>query len=263
MAVFRPTLEPTPALRSFTPMAEPGAGRAHGVSGEGNGRDAARRSTGTGYGERLMPDHIARRRAAAVAGHTGDVDLPRLLLDDEDPSVRATALGALARLDAVMPPEVQHALEDPDPAVRRRAAEVLAGAGGELDEVRLGPLLHDADDTVVETAAWAAGERLGRAAESGRPLPEPELVRVLAELATGHNDALCREAAVAALGSIGDEAGLPAILAATHDKATVRRRAVIALAPFDGPDVDAALERARNDRDWQVRQAAEDQLRQP
>ena len=51
-----------------------------------------------------------------------------------------------------------------------------------------------------------------------------------------------------------------AILAATADKATVRRRAVIALAPFEGPEVDAALERARDDRDWQVRQAAEDLL---
>ena len=65
---------------------------------------------------------------------------------------------------------------------------------------------------------------------------------------------------MAALGAIGDEAGLPAILAATTDKATVRRRAVIALAPFEGPEVDAALETARTDRDWQVRQAAEDQL---
>jgi HEAT repeat protein len=63
---------------------------------------------------------------------------------------------------------------------------------------------------------------------------------------------------VAALGSIGDEAGLPAILAATHDKATVRRRAVLALAPFEGAAVDEALSRAREDRDWQVRQAAED-----
>jgi hypothetical protein len=33
---------------------------------------------------------------------------------------------------------------------------------------------------------------------------------------------------------------------------------VLALAPFDGPDVEAALDRALTDRDWQVRQAAED-----
>ena len=65
---------------------------------------------------------------------------------------------------------------------------------------------------------------------------------------------------MAALGAIGDPAGLPAILAATGDKATVRRRAIIALALFDGPEVDEALSRASVDRDWQVRQAAEDQL---
>jgi hypothetical protein len=33
---------------------------------------------------------------------------------------------------------------------------------------------------------------------------------------------------------------------------------VLALAPFEGPDVDAALSQAASDRDWQVRQAAED-----
>lgn len=80
----------------------------------------------------------------------------------------------------------------------------------------------------------------------------------LAALATEADDTLVRESAVAALGAIGDPAGLAAILAATRDKATVRRRAVIALAPFEGPEVDEAYERALGDRDWQVRQAAED-----
>jgi HEAT repeat protein len=65
---------------------------------------------------------------------------------------------------------------------------------------------------------------------------------------------------VAALGALGDEAGLPAILTATQDKPAVRRRAVLALAPFQGPAVDAALQRALGDHDWQVRQAAEDLL---
>ncbi|MDP8936872.1 MAG: HEAT repeat domain-containing protein, partial [Actinomycetota bacterium] len=113
------------------------------------------------------------------------------------------------------------------------------------------PLLGDADPTVAETAAWALGER---------EEADPAVVDALAAMATDHADALCREAAVAALGAIGQERGLPAILAATGDRATVRRRAVIALAPFIGPEVDAALARARADRDWQVRQAAEDLL---
>jgi HEAT repeat protein len=73
-----------------------------------------------------------------------------------------------------------------------------------------------------------------------------------------HRDALAREAAVAALGALGDPLALPTILAACGDKPAVRRRAVLALAPFDGPEVDAAIEAALTDRDWQVRQAAED-----
>ena len=77
-------------------------------------------------------------------------------------------------------------------------------------------------------------------------------------LVRDHDDPLVREAAVAALGARGR--GLAAILHACDDKPAVRRRAVLALAPFDGPEVTAALERALEDRDWQVRQAAEDLL---
>ena len=72
-----------------------------------------------------------------------------------------------------------------------------------------------------------------------------------------------REAAVAALGAIGDPVGLPAVLAALAERATIRRRAVLALAAFEGPEVDAALRRALDDRDRQVRQAAEDLVSPP
>lgn len=196
-------------------------------------------------------DTIKRRRAAALAGHRGDAATARTYLDDPDPAVRATAFGALQRAGAITADDLAAAIGDPVPAVRRRGAELVAeltGQGAAAD-VRLLPLLDDPDETVVETAAWAAGERSPA---------EPGTVERLAGLATGANDALVREAAVAALGSLGDPEGLAAILHATTDKATVRRRAVIALAPFDGPEVDAALERALTDRDWQVRQAAED-----
>jgi len=188
-----------------------------------------------------------------LAGHAGDAATARAHLVDGDASVRATALGALARAGALRSADLTAALDDPDPLVRRRVAEVVAALGDDplSADVRLVALLEDPDPAVVEVAAWACGERSPA---------EPGAVSALAALAIGHSDALIREAAVAALGSIGDAAGLPAILAATSDKATVRRRAVLALAPFDGPDVSEALERARNDRDWQVRQAAEDLL---
>jgi HEAT repeat protein len=164
--------------------------------------------------------------------------------------VRATALGALQRLDELSLDELAGAMADPDAAVRRRAAEVVAAWPGDRAP-SLTALLADLDPSVVEVAAWAAGERTP---------PELATVVPLVAIAGTHDDALCREAAVAALGAIGAPAGLPAILAATTDKATVRRRAVIALAAFEGPEVDAALEAARTDRDWQVRQAAEDLL---
>jgi HEAT repeat protein len=190
----------------------------------------------------------ARRRQVALAGHTGDPATARAGLLDEDPTVRATALGALERLDALTLEELSTALADQSPVVRQRACEVTAALPGDRPPSLL-PLLAAAEPTVVEVAAWASGER--------EP-PEAEIVPVLSRLAVSHDDALVREAAVAALGAIGDEAGLPAILTATRDKATVRRRAIIALAPFEGPEVEAALATAKGDRDWQVRQAAED-----
>jgi HEAT repeat protein len=49
-------------------------------------------------------------------------------------------------------------------------------------------------------------------------------------------------------------------LSACQDKPAIRRRAVLALAPFDSPEVELALKAALEDRDWQVRQAAEDLL---
>jgi len=197
---------------------------------------------------RPMADAVARRRAAAVAGHRGDAVTARTFLVDPAPSVRATALGALARAGSLAGADLVAALRDPSAVVRARAAELAAGMPGN-DDPALAPALDDPDAAVVEAAAWASGER--------QP-PEPGVVAALSAVTNGHDDPTCREAAVAALGAIGDPAGLPAILAATTDRPAVRRRAVLALAPFHGPEVEAALDRALTDRDWQVRQAAED-----
>ncbi|MBN2625004.1 MAG: HEAT repeat domain-containing protein [Acidimicrobiales bacterium] len=199
---------------------------------------------------RKLADDVARRRDAALAGHRGDVAAARAFLSDPAPAVRATALAALARVGSLTGDDLAAGLADDAVAVRARAAELCAGWPGDRPPP-LAPVLSapDADPEVVEVAAWASGER--------RP-PEPGVVPALAAVATTHDDPLCREAAVAALGAIGDPAGLAAILAATTDRPAVRRRAVLALAPFAGPEVDAALDRALSDRDWQVRQAAED-----
>lgn len=197
------------------------------------------------------PDVPHRRRAAAVAGHRHDEAAVRAFLGDPDASVRAIALGALQRAHRLDAEDLEAALADEAGEVRSRAVELVAelrGAGAAA-RVRLVPLLEDPDPIVVEATAWALGERAP--AESGS-------VAALATLAIEATDSLIRESAVAALGSLGDPAGLAAILSATEDKATVRRRAIIALAPFEGEAVESALERALTDRDWQVRQAAED-----
>jgi HEAT repeat protein len=203
-------------------------------------------------------DELAeRRRQAAIAGHEADGPTARAFLGDGDPSVRATALGALARARAIDAMELRAATEDPAVAVRRRAAELLATLPSAALPVSLLPLLDDRDASVVEMAAWAAGERHEAERNRGPDAPASVVDR-LRQLAVDHEDALVREAAVASLGSIGSAAGLDTILTAMTDKPTVRRRAVIALAPFEGPAVDAALEAATRDRDWQVRQAAEE-----
>src|SRR5262249_19797560 len=103
--------------------------------------------------------------------------------------------------------------------------------------------------SVVEMAAFACGEQ---------ERADPDIVARLASVAVDHPDALVREAAVAALGAIGDTAGLPALPPATRGKPAVRRPAVIAPTPFGGPEGDEARPGARSDRDWQVRQVAED-----
>jgi HEAT repeat protein len=189
-----------------------------------------------------------RRRAVAAAGHTGDLAVVAAGLVDADPAVRATALGALARLGRFGAADFDTARDDPSAVVRRRACELAPTVGPQTVDGLIAAL-EDPDERVVEAACFGLGE-IGADATAA--------VGALGSVTRYAEDPLCREAAVAAIGAIGDPAGLAAVLAATSDKPAVRRRAVLALAPFDGPEVDAALERALADRDWQVRQAAED-----
>ena len=187
-------------------------------------------------------------RSVVSAGHLGDVDTARRGLSAEDPTVRAVALGALERLGELTDDELTAALADDAVTVRRRAAEIAATHPA----VDLLAALDDDDPRVVAVAAWSCGEH-----ESDHD----EVVDRLISLAESADDPIVRESAVAALGAIGAERAVPTIIAATSDKPAVRRRAVLALAPFEGDDVATAIDRALDDRDWQVRQAAEDLLR--
>ena len=138
------------------------------------------------------------------------------------------------------------ALEDPDPLARRRACELGAALGRRR---RSRGLLDDADDLVVEAACFAVGE-------AHDALAVPALVRI----ASAHADALCRESAVAALGAIGEQEGLPAILARVGRQATDPAPGGERPRRLREPRVRGRAEAVLKDRDWQVRQAAEDVL---
>jgi len=205
-----------------------------------------------------VPSAAQRRRLAVVAGHSDDEVAARAGLRDRSPDVRASALGAIARMGALRLGDIAIALADPASDVRRRSCylagryKVVAATG------LLVAALSDAGALVVV----AACDALGALGEAGSMADDASVVATtaLALTAGSHRDPLCREEAVAALGAIGSTDGLPAVLAAMADKPAVRRRATLALAGFEGVQVEAALARALADADWQVRQAAEDLL---
>lgn len=197
----------------------------------------------------MTDEHTVReaRSVLILAESNGDVAALFAGLDADDDSLRALALGGLERLDALDDTALDNALADPSRDVRCRALEIAIAH----HSVEVLHLLDDLDDLVVETAAFVLGER---------ETVTDEIIARLSHVARAHEISICREAAIAALGALGDEAGLPAILGGLDDRPPVRRRAVLALAPFDTPEVTQALQRATGDRDRQVRQAAEDLL---
>jgi len=193
-------------------------------------------------------DVVARHQQVVVAGHRGDHDIVTAHLDDHEPMVREAALSAMHRLGRCTTTHLEHAFNDRAPQVRSRAAELAVHVQG----ISPAKLLDDHNYIVVEVACFACGEMIWQRGQA--PIAK------LSTIATSHEDALCRESAAAALGAIGDPAGIDAVLVACRDRVTVRRRATLALAAFDDPRADQALRTALDDKDWQVRQAAEDLL---
>ncbi len=203
-----------------------------------------------------MDDRTERDRVIE-AGHLGRADTARSGLGHPSPMVRAAAIGAVARIGILELDDLLRGLADPHQSVRHRAITEAAHFTGVTSTTSDGrELLQaltdliDAEDT-AEAAIWALGEQSDA---------DTMVVERLMDVTTTHPDALCREAAVAALGSIGDPRALSAVLTASHDKATVRRRAIIALSAFEGQEVEDRLREAVHDRDWQVSQTAEDLL---
>jgi HEAT repeat protein len=189
-------------------------------------------------------DTTSDRFAVIEAGFSGNSETAERGLQHADAAVRASSLRALHRLSSLNEKQLAHGLTDSSAEVRRTAVEVAVG----MQQIEIHSLLNDDDVFVAEMTAWCLGERVE---------PTDAEINALMNATLHHSEAVVREASAAALGSLGDERGLPAILAACSDKPAVRRRAVLALAPFEGDAVEEALRAALEDRDWQVRQNAE------
>ncbi len=177
----------------------------------------------------------------------------RTNLSSTVPRHRILALRGAVRQQLVTSNEWKQALSDSDVDVRREALNQVAHATVDDQSVTDAVVarLSDTDALVVDGALFALGEHLHVGA-----------VEQMCVIATTHEDARCRESAIAALGAIGDDRARPAILAALNDKPPVRRRAIVALSNFEGPDIDEALSRASEDRDWQVRAAVNQLVRE-
>ncbi|HBV24712.1 MAG TPA: hypothetical protein DEB44_02135, partial [Acidimicrobiaceae bacterium] len=94
----------------------------------------------TGSGDR------SQRIRTALSGYQGDEQQARNSFGSSDASTRRLAIGALERLGCLEPSDLVTALEDPDPSVRRRAAE----ASAKVPEIDLRPLLADPISSVSE-----------------------------------------------------------------------------------------------------------------
>ncbi|NND04267.1 MAG: hypothetical protein HKN91_15925 [Acidimicrobiia bacterium] len=176
------------------------------------------------------------------------VAAPLEFISTADAKIRRLAVSACAAgLDEAAIEALQQILRhDPDDRVRAEAAEVLSGAG----PVAFSNLMAATDDDagiVREAIATGFGE-----------LEDARSVDWLMSAARQDPEKLVREAAVAALGAIGDARAVPLLLELVASAAPqVRRRSVVALSVFDGPEVEAAITAAKADRNPMVREAAE------
>ena len=142
-------------------------------------------------------------------------------------AIAALVRTAPRRFSAPVWRRAAHDTERTRPAPRREIAPKLGVAATSAVLVEL---LADQDAWVAEAAAYAIGEH---------PRPSRAAMAAVTHTAGAHSDPLVREAAVAALGAQGEPDTLATVLAACDDKPAIRRRAVLALAAFDGDEVEA------------------------
>lgn len=157
-------------------------------------------------------DPVRRARAAEALGEFLDPHgLPALgkaALDDAEVSVRAAAVRALGRLNAVGGNDaLRSAMDDAEPRVRRVALEQVMRVNFFRDEAALVARLADEAADVRRLAAQLAGE-----------LRIADAVEPLLGLVITDEDATVRQAAAFALGRIGGSEAFDALADAKRDE---------------------------------------------
>lgn len=194
-------------------------------------------------------EHCISVIAAGFGEDAATLEFLRSALDDPSDAIRCVALGGLGRRGALSSQLAVAGLSDESPRVRQRAAQLvslISEEGHPTAALRqaLRANLHDPVPLCTITALEAIGS-----------IGDSEAVAEIIEVIRTTGDPLVHEEAIATLAALGDRRGLPMVLAATEGRPPLRRRSVAALGAFEGPEVEEALDRLSNDRDWQVRQA--------
>jgi len=164
-----------------------------------------------------------------------------------DAGVRESAIADAASSQFEMAAdEIEKALHDPAPRVRRQAASALAQVGGDSAASALAHQLMEHPDLVEE-------ETLETLAIIGRPEDVPALIPYLQSLRP-----LLRRAAARALGRIGGDLATPALIAAVHDQPDpdLRRSALQALRNLNSREAVGVICEALTDPHPSVRIAA-------
>lgn len=206
---------------------------------------------GVRHSEDTVPAEGTLEQAIEVieAGHGTDeasLNLLTTALRSENALLRRHALTGLEARLALSDATIVAAIADHDAENRARALRV-AGRVTQASSALIAAVTaatSDSQDFVAVAAIRSIAD-----------LVIGDALDLLVSLVREHQDPMVREEAVAALGSLGDEHGLIAIIEACSDKPAVRRRCVVALGAFQGDAVEAALDRLNEDKDWQVRQA--------
>ena len=196
--------------------------------------------------EPLTSVEMKRLQKVVLAAFRNQTAIAEAGLSDPNGRIRAAAITSMHRLGALNRENIEAALQDE--AIEARLAAVRASV--QLPWFSLKAHLgREQNPLVLESIIFAIGEK-----------QELDAYPQLCEIATDNTDALCREAAVAAIANFQREDSLEVLIKASQDKPAIRRRVAIALAGLDSPGASALLQKLSTDRDWQTRQIAQEIL---